>query len=228
MGIRYQEARGRNGWYYVGIGLAMDEGLLSGNSEAAASSSKTLAPSVSSAVHEPTPEAAKQYAEQHAPPSVKRWCPPWRRRCGFGLATERKESPMSGKSSKAMRDQRVNEVLQLELAGMSRQQIIQYATVSWGVSIRTTDKYLAAARAVLKEELVELRRIALAEHLAARRALRFVAHEQKDWRLVLDCLRDEAKLWGLYETDVVSRLEAIEDAIQRYGLSTARRAEEAR
>jgi hypothetical protein len=57
----------------------------------------------------------------------------------------------------------------------------------------------------------------MAEHLAARRFLRTQAARKKDWWLYLKVLQDEAKLLGLYETELLGRVEALEQRFAESG-----------
>lgn len=94
--------------------------------------------------------------------------------------------------------------------GNNRDEIIEYARRKWGVERASADNIIARARKRLDEEAAEYRATAMAEHLAARRQLRKQAAQDKDRRLVLEVLRDEAKLLGLYEAELLNRLETLE------------------
>jgi hypothetical protein len=112
---------------------------------------------------------------------------------------------------------RVDKVYTLLLSGSNRQEISQYAEREWGANQRTVDTLISRARDRLSEESAAYRANAMAEHLAARRQLRMQAVENKDWRFLLDVLREEAKLLGLYETELLGRIEALEQRFAESG-----------
>ena len=103
------------------------------------------------------------------------------------------------KATRAQQEQRINELIPLLVQGVGRRDIVQYATKKWGCNSRQVDTYMARARAVLMEMLDDQRASALAEHIEARRLIRKAAFAAGDYRLALEVMRDEAKLWGLYE-----------------------------
>jgi tRNA A37 threonylcarbamoyladenosine modification protein TsaB len=112
---------------------------------------------------------------------------------------------MARKPTAAEYQKRINEVYLALINGSSRQDIHRYASKKWGANDRSTDALIARARKRLDEEAAEYRATAMAEHLAARRQLRKQAAQDKDKRLVLEVLRDEAKLLGLYEPEKVQQ-----------------------
>jgi hypothetical protein len=112
---------------------------------------------------------------------------------------------------------RVDKVYTLLLSGSNRQEISQYAEREWGANQRTVDTLISRARDRLSEEAAEYRSTAMAEHLAARRFLRTQAARKKDWWLYLKVLQDEAKLLGLYDTELLGRVEVLE---QRFAESS--------
>jgi hypothetical protein len=112
---------------------------------------------------------------------------------------------------------RVDKVYTLLLSGSNRQEISQYAEKEWDANQRTVDTLISRARERLSEESAAYRANAMAEHLAARRQLRMQATKNEDWRLLLDVLREEAKLLGLYETELLGRIEALEQRFAESG-----------
>lgn len=112
---------------------------------------------------------------------------------------------MARKPTAAEYQKRINEVYLALINGSNREEIVQYASKKWGVVARSADDLIARARKRLDEEAAEYRATAMAEHLAARRQLRKQASQDKDRRLMLEVLRDEAKLLGLYEPEKIQQ-----------------------
>lgn len=133
----------------------------------------------------------------------------------------KKDTNRMKKATNKQSNERTNEILSLLLAGASRGEIVQTASKKWGVTIRQVDTYIARARGLIDENLKEYRAHALAEHIALRRRLRREAYTSGDLRLVLDIVRDEAKLWGLYETDLLNRIEKLEVSVKGYSYDCA-------
>lgn len=103
---------------------------------------------------------------------------------------------MAKKASAATIDQRIELIYRLILDGWESTAIVQNPTVkAWGLKNRQVWAYISRARTRMKKELEKYRKVALEEHIAARRKLR---REATDGRLALEVLRDEAKLLGLY------------------------------
>lgn len=117
---------------------------------------------------------------------------------------------MARKPTAVEYQKRINEVYLALINGSSRDEILGNARAKWGVERAAADTLIARARKRLDEEASEYRAMAMAEHLAARRHLRSQAAQARDRRLVLEVLRDEAKLLGLYETELLRRLEELE------------------
>ena len=59
---------------------------------------------------------------------------------------------MAKKPTRAEKELRVNQVVRMLVNCASRSSIIRYAADEWGVSGRTTDKYIAEARQILKKD----------------------------------------------------------------------------
>jgi hypothetical protein len=119
------------------------------------------------------------------------------------------------KATKVEMGQRTHEVTNMLLSGASRGDILRIASEKWGASERTADTHISRARAILHEQAEAYRQSAFAEHIAARRALRKLAHEREDWRLVLELLRDEAKLLGLYAAEIEKKV-VFEQRVEGY------------
>lgn len=96
---------------------------------------------------------------------------------------------------------RVEAVRRLILQGANRYDILQFVAKNWCASARMADDYVARARQSILEAMKPERAQNLAEHIEARRDIRRKANEAKDHRLVLDVLKDEAKLMDLYPAD---------------------------
>lgn len=104
------------------------------------------------------------------------------------------------KSTKTTVTKRVEEVLQLRLAGASFLEILQYATENkWGVQQRQLWEYIKKSDELLKDTIEQDRPKLLALHLAQRRLLLNRSMEMGDYRTALAVLRDSAELQGLYD-----------------------------
>lgn len=114
---------------------------------------------------------------------------------------------MAKKASKAIVEQRIELIYRLILDGWESTAICQNTSIKgWGVDNRTVYRYIRRARNRMKKELAKYRKVALEEHIAARRKLR---REASDGRLALEVLRDEAKLLGLYAAEKVEQSNTI-------------------
>jgi hypothetical protein len=121
------------------------------------------------------------------------------------------------KATKAVIAQRVEEVLQIRLAGAAFPEIVQYASEKgWDVGprqlqnyIRKTDRLLALAREKDRAKLLAL-------HEAQRRLLLNKALEVGDLRTALAVLRDSAQLQDLYPAARVKvETKGLDEAIDR-------------
>jgi hypothetical protein len=104
-----------------------------------------------------------------------------------------------GRSNQLKLKRRVQEVMQLILAGAEYHDVRQYAAEhDWGVSERQTRRYIAAAYRRIAEVMDREREEIFARHLMQRRALYARCLKANDLRAALGVLRDEAELHGLY------------------------------
>ena len=109
------------------------------------------------------------------------------------------------KSTQATIQQRVEEVLQVRLAGGDFLAIRQYASAQgWGVSERQLWRYIAAADALLARNTEKDLDKLLNRHLAQRRDLYARCLAQNDLSNARGVLADEAKLLGLYDRSLLS------------------------
>jgi hypothetical protein len=103
------------------------------------------------------------------------------------------------KQTKATIQQRVEEVLQVRLAGAEFWEIRQYASEKeWDVSDRQLWRYVKQSDAVLAEQLEQDRDKLLNRHLAQRRTIFARCMSTGDYRGALSAARDEAELLSLY------------------------------
>jgi hypothetical protein len=110
---------------------------------------------------------------------------------------EQKKTPE--KSSKAVVAQRVDEVIDLLLAGAMARDIVHYGSEKgWQVGARQVGKYITAANELIAASLEKDREKLLADHLARRRRLFAKADQVGDYSTALRCAQDEAQLCGLY------------------------------
>jgi hypothetical protein len=112
------------------------------------------------------------------------------------------------KSTQATVRQRVEEVLELRLAGATLRNIRHYANapdpqsgrVPWNVSDSQLWRYIRAADDLLAAEREEDRDKLLNRHIAQRRALFARCLAVNDYRAALACVEAEARLQGLHDT----------------------------
>lgn len=116
------------------------------------------------------------------------------------------------KSTAAVVEQRVEQILELLLAETPHTAIIQYGTSSWGVSARQVDTYILKAREQISETMKAKRPQLLAEHALFRKMIRRRALNKGDLKTALAASDSEAKLLGLIvdrnfeeQTDPISR-----------------------
>jgi hypothetical protein len=102
----------------------------------------------------------------------------------------------------------VNACYHLLLQQETYSNICHYASQKWGVTSRQTARYLERARHLIAQEAAIARRNEFDYQLAIRRHLYSQAYRDRNWRLCLDVLKDEAQLLGCYPTKV-NELEAI-------------------
>jgi hypothetical protein len=127
---------------------------------------------------------------------------------------------VSGKSTKLVVRQRVEEIFRLRLGGAEFHDIREYADATtdpegkprqpWGVSDTQLRRYIAKADALCKERFDAHAPYLLNRHLLQRRRLFAHAMEVGDYKTALAILKDEAKLERLYEPrdDKTSPVEA--------------------
>jgi len=102
------------------------------------------------------------------------------------------------RTDKAEKERRIDFAYRALLGGATASDLCHFMSESWGVSYRQAARYLRDARALIAEQACDEHAYRFAEALMARRQLRREAHQAGDLRLVLDVLRDEARLLGLY------------------------------
>ena len=101
---------------------------------------------------------------------------------------------MGRKSTAAEKDYRVNRVARLLSNGAVRSEVLQYASKDWGVSARTTDSYIAAARDLLKADWDIDRRTFTAELLSQLASLQKECRKGNQAAVALGCINAMAKI----------------------------------
>ena len=108
---------------------------------------------------------------------------------------------MGKKSTKAEMDYRTNRVARLLSNGVVRSEICEFARKEWGVSVGTPDRYIAAAREILKADWDIDRRTFTAELMSQ------LASLQKECRkngnqahVALGCINTMAKIAHIMES----------------------------
>lgn len=123
------------------------------------------------------------------------------------------ELVMGIKATKFEKMKRVDEIRRMMLIGVPRDSILRFAAEHYNISERTCDWYMMQARNINIDILRESQEDSLGEALAYRRYLRCLAHEQKDFHLALEIVKDEAKLRGLYQAIQIHNLNIDYDAL---------------
>ena len=98
------------------------------------------------------------------------------------------------KIEKAFREDTVYKLLS---EGQSRMQVLQFCSDQWGVSERTGEHYLAAAREKLLKDADMARPAWLAEALARARTYEQAAYRRGQNQVAINSLQLQAKLIGL-------------------------------
>jgi hypothetical protein len=121
------------------------------------------------------------------------------------------------KATKAEIANRVEEVLQVRLAGGGLAEIVRYAAdQGWNVHERQLQTYIQRADELLAQSLEKDRGKLLALHLAQRRLLLNKTLEVGDYRTALAVLKDSADLQDLYPAAKVKvDTKNLDEAIDR-------------
>ncbi len=107
---------------------------------------------------------------------------------------------MSAKVDQAEKEKRVYEI-SLMLRRKSRPFILGYIRENWHLKTAQADNYIRMARKEWRRYFEKLQGDGLSYHMAQLRDLKDKAHQQKDLRLVLDIIKEEAKLLDLYPAE---------------------------
>jgi hypothetical protein len=102
------------------------------------------------------------------------------------------------KPTRAEQDYRTNRVARLLSNGAVRSEVLQYAAKEWGVSVRTADSYIKAARDVLKADFDVDRRTYTAELLSQLASLQKEARKSNQPHVALGCINTAAKIAQLF------------------------------
>ena len=98
------------------------------------------------------------------------------------------------KPTRAEQDYRTNRIARLLSNGAVRSEILQYTANEWGVSVRTADSYIKAAREILKADFDVDRRTYTAELLSQLASLQKEARKSNQPHVALGCINTAAKL----------------------------------
>lgn len=103
------------------------------------------------------------------------------------------------RSTAAEKDYRVNRVARLLSNGAVRSEVCQYAASEWGCSDRQADRYIAAAREVLKADWDIDRRTFTAELLSQLASLQKECRKGNQAAVALGCINTMAKIAHILE-----------------------------
>jgi len=106
---------------------------------------------------------------------------------------------MGKKANQAQVQNRINYVYKELLEGARPTDIVQNASEKWGLSTRQVWGYVSRANTKIRTEAGRVRKELNDFHLIARRYIMKTSFDKGDHRLAFEVLRDEAKLYGLYE-----------------------------
>ena len=101
---------------------------------------------------------------------------------------------MAKKSTKIEVDMRVNRVARLLASGAVRSDICQYAAKEWDCSERQTDRYIAAARDLIRADWESDRLTFTAEILAQLASLQKEARKTNNLNAALGCIKTAAQI----------------------------------
>lgn len=99
-----------------------------------------------------------------------------------------------GRSTIAEKTFRVNRVARMLANAAVRSEILQYSADKWGVSERTADEYIRAAREILSADWEIDRRAFTAELLSQLASLQKEARKAGHGHIALGCINSAAKL----------------------------------
>ena len=97
-------------------------------------------------------------------------------------------------TSKAEKEMRIRQFVQIIANGGRRSDCLQYASKKWGVTDRTADSYLAAARDQLKADWDLERPQMIADLLSQCSTLQLEARKAKQYHIALGAINTAAKL----------------------------------
>jgi hypothetical protein len=97
-------------------------------------------------------------------------------------------------TTQAETDQRIRQFVQIIANGGRRSDCIQYASKKWGVSDRTADSYLAAARDQLRADWDLERPQMIADLLSQCSTLQLEARKAKQYHIALGAINTAARL----------------------------------
>jgi hypothetical protein len=120
---------------------------------------------------------------------------------------------MSKKVNQVDKEKRVYQI-SLLLRRKPIKYIVQYISVKWAITERQAYNYIALARKEWRRYFEKLQGDGISYHLAQLRDLKDQAYEQEDLRLVLDIVKEEAKLLGLYPAEKYDVTFKIPDVVE--------------
>jgi hypothetical protein len=97
-------------------------------------------------------------------------------------------------SSKAEIQYRASRLARIIASGGKRSDCIRYASETWGVTDRTTDKYLSLARQQIREDWAHDTTQMLADLLSQTSSLHMEARKAGQLHIALGCINTMAKL----------------------------------
>ena len=100
----------------------------------------------------------------------------------------------SRQSEKIEIDRRVDQIVKMLAVGKRRSECIQYAAETWGVSSRSTDKYLLLAREIIRKDWDVERKDFMAGIMSQLATLHDEARRKEHLHIALGALNAQARI----------------------------------
>ena len=98
------------------------------------------------------------------------------------------------KATQSEKDYRTFKIAAFLARGVTRSEIIKYTAAEWGVKLRQTEQYIAAARIILKKDFDIDRRQFTADVLSQLSTLQKEARNNGQLHVALGCINAMAKI----------------------------------
>ncbi|MCE5200827.1 hypothetical protein LLG39_17840 [bacterium] len=120
---------------------------------------------------------------------------------------------MAAKSNKATMQERIDHIYEMLVDGYSTREIVRYSSENWNLSRRQTEKLIARASDLLKEESQELRTVQLGKGIRRLEKQYRKADKSDSTRAAIAAQAELNKLLKLYESPSEPEDESSIDSI---------------